>query len=1134
MATALVVPIHLDALCLPEDRDVAGPEADFTLLPHVGPDGRDHNAGLPYLSGAILSAPFDDRPFRLKAGVHLHWSLPDALTRLTQDENGRTRVVAVPNRWLVTRTRSGAIDAQWVVESDHVSDDNLSGTVYPRTEPPAPGMRPYRYLGRRIRLDQWPVGGGEYLPELTAVGHGDPVFAAFYPNCHSVFGCHDPDFTTPPQDVSYDVVGWYGTLAQDPVANPSAPLDEILDRFGWSVPSHSGPIARTICYAKLTFAPAGRTVNPLLVDADTGVYVGHSPTEALAASLGPTLDAGDPDGIENLLEAVAFAGDLESRASDLEVRLSEARHTATFDPIPGGLRWTVRRRDDNDGVTAEQKQAREAITLPESVADLLDEVNRAQRDYDDARDVLVSLRDRLFADWHKYLICVYPDDATRDGYPDPDEVAFFLDRQVTWIQAYDAATGVFPPTGQGTSRAHVLGGAIKNLVTALGAVNTAASAAKTAFTLERVPAPPWWRPREPVVLFTGPAATPTDRHGADGTLSCAVADVPEPASAAALAGVRAAVDGRFPAQAWRTDPWHPVLLQWEAEYFPVAVGDNLAADQRDYAPYFVVNGYDLPPGEADLVSSAMLLDKGANVYAGTTVLSSGARPVLSERILTYLAGAILPAYNAGHPPVTPDDFARAPEAVLAWYESRDDPQARLLSLIAAYRHLVAHEDGNLSQSLGGFNDALVMRRLVRQLPIADPVNFPAYQAFARRVADAAGDETRSAPQPLTDFNPIRAGAMRLLRLRLVDNFGLTHDVGTDPAGTTERLRVPGHPAWVALPPRLAQPARMRFHLLNATRDDEAGDLPGMSPVCGWLVPSDLDDTLAVHAADGTALGALGAVADGSRARWSPVPGSTGTGSTAADPGAIADPTLRAIVSRLREAGPDAVGDLLASLSDALASIDPENDTPAGALLTARPLAVVRAELDLQIKGLPAVHQDWNVFREDMRRYGRETNAVTEVLFPVRIGQPGRWGDGVAGLWLLDEEGRPTGDFRAQATLHQSIDLPPVRMVLLLDPRGRAHAVSGVLPVASAGLDAAQYAAALGAMELDVFTAPVLGDAGRLGLPVPDVPGRRWAWREKRGAAWTTADLDASALDAHFPADLTAREGWLTLRPGSTT
>src|SRR5438105_5713040 len=56
----------------------------------------------------------------------------------------------------------------------------------------------------------------EYYPKLTAVGYGEPTFAAFYPNCHSVFGFHDADSkSAPPAGVRYDVVGWYSASALD-------------------------------------------------------------------------------------------------------------------------------------------------------------------------------------------------------------------------------------------------------------------------------------------------------------------------------------------------------------------------------------------------------------------------------------------------------------------------------------------------------------------------------------------------------------------------------------------------------------------------------------------------------------------------------------------------------------------------------------------------------------------------------------------------------------------------------------------------------------------------------------------------------------------------------------------------------
>jgi len=79
-AEILMVPIHLDALYLRKDRSVVETMADFSRLPYF--DGeRDINSDVANLSEEILSQPFEDRGLQLPTGVHLHWALPDALTR---------------------------------------------------------------------------------------------------------------------------------------------------------------------------------------------------------------------------------------------------------------------------------------------------------------------------------------------------------------------------------------------------------------------------------------------------------------------------------------------------------------------------------------------------------------------------------------------------------------------------------------------------------------------------------------------------------------------------------------------------------------------------------------------------------------------------------------------------------------------------------------------------------------------------------------------------------------------------------------------------------------------------------------------------------------------------------------------
>jgi hypothetical protein len=1138
MADVLVVPIHLDALCLDQEPDVVGPLADFSRLPYVDPvTGRDRRSDAAYLSEQILPIPFQDQDFRLKAGVHLHWALPDALTRLNQ-EDGDTRIPAVPNRWLVTRSRNGKIELQWVVESDFLAapDDPAGGVIFPVQQ-----AVPYRRLGRTVPLAAWrPDAPGDRLPAVTAVGYGEPTFAAFYPNCHSVFGLHDPAFPgVPPSGVAYDVVGWYTDPEQD-VLDGIAAEDwrTRLGDLGWAVPEGSARPTRTVCVGRLTFVPEPVTANPLLAaDDEPGVFVGNTATEALAAHLGTVLSGQDADTVENLLEALAFAGELEAKPLDVGAKLVEARHADTFRALPSGTLWTVRREDTADLADAQdtadaaaRRQARAALALPHPIGDLLDLLNTAQEAYDRARHALVSLREQLFADWYKYLLCAYPYETSRDTYPDPDEVRHYLERRMAQLAGQTARTED-PGDGLVAERDR----AKAALAAALDMFNTATARPIGAeYLLDQVAAPLFYQPAEPVVLLTGDVATPSGRYGQDGAdqpdglLPCRVITITDPADPTDLRG--GAAELGLGAATWRHDPWHPVLLQWEVEFFPCAQANNLDPGTHGYGADFITANYELTNEDVELRPrpGRDVPDKAANVYTGTTVLSQSARPVLSARILRYLAGWIVAPYNeATGGSLTPEAFQEAPGTALAWYGEHGSDR-RLQTLVTVYRHLAEHESGNLSQVLGGFNDALLMRRLTRQLPIADPLGFPGYQRFAEQIAAAVGTDTRHAPHPLSDFNPIRAGALRVRRLRIVDNFGIPCEVDVSRPGTTTQLRVPGDPDWVAMPPRLAQPARLAFRWLDSDHEiRQMNDVPTTSPVCGWLAPDDLDGGLAVYGADGAALGTLPALPDPAapgRARWLPAP----DGPAVAD---IANPYLRTVVAWLRDLGPAPLGELVTRLDLDLDAIEPE-DYAAG-VLTIRPLAVVRAEIDLQLMGLPAIHQDWNVFRQDMRRPGRETDGSPLVRFPVRIGAAHQLNDGLVACWDEDLQLRWGAD-HPQLTV--AVDLPPRRVTMLIDPRAPVHVTSGILPTKAIGIPPEQYREVMANLHPAHFVAPVLTDGDRLAVPVPAEPGHAWSWRarEPDPAGWTESAIDDPRPDPGLPVTPILREGWLTLRPVPAT
>ena len=54
--------------------------ADFTRLPYFNGQ-RDVNPDIANISEDIVIQPFQDKNLNLKAGLHLHWALPDALTK---------------------------------------------------------------------------------------------------------------------------------------------------------------------------------------------------------------------------------------------------------------------------------------------------------------------------------------------------------------------------------------------------------------------------------------------------------------------------------------------------------------------------------------------------------------------------------------------------------------------------------------------------------------------------------------------------------------------------------------------------------------------------------------------------------------------------------------------------------------------------------------------------------------------------------------------------------------------------------------------------------------------------------------------------------------------------------------------
>ena len=445
-------------------------------------------------------------------------------------------------------------------------------------------------------------------------------------------------------------------------------------------------------------------------------------------------------------------------------------------------------------------------------------------------------------------------------------------------------------------------------------------------------------------------------------------------------------------------------------------------------------------------------------------------------------------------------------AFVDWYRR----ELHLIEFLAVYRDHVDDMNHVLSQSLSGFNDALLMHRQAFNLPIADPMGFPDYQAFTTMVANTVGSEHRAIPQPLNSFLPLRAGLFKVHALRLIDTFGrAVQDV--------DESSVAYPSTWLAtdglchLPPRIVQPLQLDLQWLSPNKEQLANDHPSTSPVCGWVAADDLDDSIAVYAADGTSLGSLDASATG----WSPAPGGNIT-----SPDQIANPYLRAAVKGIAARSRAA---FVNEMSAGAKSIDPENfeQHQATALLISRPFAVVRAAAWLRTKGPLAINQSWEELNVDMAAgasiQDRNRAGLERLQVDVMLGDASRLNDGVLGLWPEAAASRsaavslgpyqpcsPTQQPAIQVTLNKR---DPERMILLMDPRAKMHAFTGILPAQELEIPSSHFSGALNRMEVNFLTTPVITGKDLIDLPLMQLEGKAWSWLERRGAVWSETSTE---------------------------
>ncbi|GAA2688625.1 hypothetical protein [Streptomyces lunalinharesii] len=1069
-----------------------------------------------------------------RCGVYVQWQLPAALTRGRHDEaEGVGDFPLVPNRWLVVRHCTDIRQSRaWIVQSDYVGTRADGAGIVPGTvsclDPAGDGEElKASFLGRAHDLtaeQPWREPADARSPFLTALGSGLLTFTAFQPYNHNVFSLHDPlDDVPGDAGLAYHVSGWYAQPEADIVTRPEGePLTALLDRLEWLAPTATNAVERTLYTGSalgVTWEPDGGVPEsdcpgPSSITA----CVANSSAEAVAMLPEPDADQGMRAAQDARLFRSFALGTLDAldRADGAGDELTDrAAHDTGFGTASGGYTWRVVDTDD-----AEARTRLSAATLAErrdTEQEVVAELNRLQSAHDATARDLAAAQARLYDIWALSR-------APRQ-HPTFEDV---VDDELNPAVPDRAAGRVSTLTAQlAEQRAALPWGDTPEELAQSAATYAARAGLASVSLLERVPRDMYEQSTDPVVVLRGAHLNAPLTRGS--SLPCRAGDrlvtaigsltadsvradvdqietsgLPDLVPAALsefflLARARASgpinpdqVTGALPeygTDLWR-QPWQPLYLMWKAHYTPLAFTEDDTPRWRFDGTRYRWDGTGEIPEPVELM--------------GRQVLTPSAGHALAGQIEAYAAG-------------------------------RSDLAGDLIRTLGED----ARTEDFLSQSLDGFG-AMLRQREARPWR-RPPQDIEALIGPTDQLLPVPGIAPKYPGQPWQDtrFHELRAGHMAFTRLSVVDRFGRAVNLIEDELHFEPVLpdtMVPDHPSdelaparLIELGPRFLQPARLRFDFLDATDDEDVTTTPGANPVCAWLLDNRLDRTLVCFAPDGASLGELREVLAASGERivaWAPLPGSR---ITELDQLADISPHVHGFLDAIVRRGPAVLQAVRATLDAALTTIDPDGPQDAGlGFLLGRPLALVRASLDLELHGPPRSTVAWSQVADP------PAPGLTDYPWFVRLGDPHRTDDGLVGMVLgdgydhLDTVVDPVGEhgdfLRAipvdgEPPITVTFAGDPTYATLLVDPRAAVHATTDVLPTGTLHIPQHFTARALARMAAAFRAGPLLATEahGVAFTPVPATPRGTWSWAEPAGDDWhtrsaTTPDPTAASFD----------------------
>ena len=198
---------------------VVQPGADTSAL------RKDLTDGIGMKSSTKSHGTFDQDTTGLDEGIHLHWSLPDALLVGqvdSQSNDGEYVFPPLPDRWLVVRQWPSSSGNNWNTKAWVVESSTRQVTP----------------------VEDWQSPGPSSI-NITAIDDGDSeteedlAWLESYDGANGIFTFHDTPGAGVVGPLNYLIAGWYTQNSNDPLFADELTSEstwfDALDGLGWSV-----------------------------------------------------------------------------------------------------------------------------------------------------------------------------------------------------------------------------------------------------------------------------------------------------------------------------------------------------------------------------------------------------------------------------------------------------------------------------------------------------------------------------------------------------------------------------------------------------------------------------------------------------------------------------------------------------------------------------------------------------------------------------------------------------------------------------------------------------------------------------------------------------------------------------------